>query len=265
VLQAAQMRPTGIEFFAIATEPENSQSGTRAAKDNERIRALLQDARVIHFSESYIAKATQGLDLTPDTITGFLDLPFPVVLLDTSSKFWAMPQVDSYGKPYELFFLCFLVRETSPGSCEIIGVTYNPHEPEGATMAFWSSDQKPCPIPVHIVQRLCSGIRSLETRIASEVVNRKLKFGKKRERKFIKLSRVVRVSLKKEAVPVPTYGGSMNWDICWEVRGHWRKVQTIGKDRTGNYGVPGATWVTPHIRGDKTQKPIHQLRVVGSP
>lgn len=53
--------------------------------------------------------------------------------------------------------------------------------------------------------------------------------------------------LKKKVSSV--YGGKINWSHRWEVRGHWRRVKYIGKDRSGNYLIPGHTWVTPCIKG----------------
>lgn len=39
---------------------------------------------------------------------------------------------------------------------------------------------------------------------------------------------------------------------AYEVMGHWRTIddKTIGKDRQGNRGVKGFTWVVPHVRGE---------------
>jgi len=36
------------------------------------------------------------------------------------------------------------------------------------------------------------------------------------------------------------------------VRGHWRRIKTLGKDRAGSYCVKGYTWVAEHERGDES-------------
>ena len=41
----------------------------------------------------------------------------------------------------------------------------------------------------------------------------------------------------------------IDWLTSWKVRGHWRKVDTIGKDRLGEYKVKGYTWVKDCIKG----------------
>jgi len=35
----------------------------------------------------------------------------------------------------------------------------------------------------------------------------------------------------------------------FDVRGHWRKIKYLGKYPTGNYGIKGATWVSPFRKG----------------
>ncbi len=52
----------------------------------------------------------------------------------------------------------------------------------------------------------------------------------------------------------------VDWKHSWEVLGHWRTVKCIGKDRDGNYGVFGKTWVNPCIKGDGEL--IKKLRIV---
>jgi len=42
----------------------------------------------------------------------------------------------------------------------------------------------------------------------------------------------------------------VKWSHSWRVCGHWRRIETIGKDRYGSYGVRGFTWVKDHIKGD---------------
>jgi hypothetical protein len=41
----------------------------------------------------------------------------------------------------------------------------------------------------------------------------------------------------------------VDWSHQWEIRGHWRVCETIGKDRDGIYQVEGYTWVKNHIKG----------------
>ena len=46
--------------------------------------------------------------------------------------------------------------------------------------------------------------------------------------------------------------GRLEYSHAFKVRGHWRTIneKSLGKDRNGNYGVHGYTWVVEHIRGE---------------
>jgi hypothetical protein len=46
------------------------------------------------------------------------------------------------------------------------------------------------------------------------------------------------------------------------VRGHWRKVNGIGKDRSGEYCVKEFTWVTEHDKGPDGKPLIRKTRIV---
>lgn len=58
---------------------------------------------------------------------------------------------------------------------------------------------------------------------------------------------------------------NIEWSYRFAVMGHWRRLPDstkIGKDRSGDYIVPGATWVVDHIRGDENLPLIDKTRVV---
>ena len=46
--------------------------------------------------------------------------------------------------------------------------------------------------------------------------------------------------------------GKLEYTSSFHVRGHWRTIneKSLGKDRNGNYGVHGYTWVTDYIKGE---------------
>ncbi len=66
-----------------------------------------------------------------------------------------------------------------------------------------------------------------------------------------KINRIIHI-YKKNSVqkPKPLYSGKMDFTHRWLVRGHWRKCQTLGKNREGKYEVHGFTWVVPHEKGE---------------
>lgn len=64
------------------------------------------------------------------------------------------------------------------------------------------------------------------------------------------IRKIIRIVPRSGERPGPiTQGGIVDWSHRWEVRGHWRKVDGLGKDREGNYFIQGHTWVKQHTKG----------------
>jgi hypothetical protein len=78
------------------------------------------------------------------------------------------------------------------------------------------------------------------------------------------IRRIVRIVPKKEKERTPplTPGGVVDWSHRWEVRGHWRRVKGIGKDRAGDYSVVGHTWVRDFTKGPPDLPLVVKTRVV---
>lgn len=53
----------------------------------------------------------------------------------------------------------------------------------------------------------------------------------------------------------------IEWTHRWEVAGHWRIIDGIGKDRHGQYIMNGLTWVIPHEKGDASKTLVKKIRV----
>lgn len=65
---------------------------------------------------------------------------------------------------------------------------------------------------------------------------------------FVHISKIIRVSPNKEIVR--SIGSrEVDWSHRWMVRGHWRKHNGLGKNRSGEYSVSGYTWVVEHEKG----------------
>lgn len=42
-------------------------------------------------------------------------------------------------------------------------------------------------------------------------------------------------------------------NFCFNVRGHWRKIKGIGKNRENDYTIDGYTWIKDYKKGDKNK------------
>jgi len=78
-----------------------------------------------------------------------------------------------------------------------------------------------------------------------------------------RINKIVYVSPKSQRHVAQAHASKeIDWSHRFEVRGHWRKVDTIGKDREGLYCVEGFTWVKEHVRGPEHLPVIKKTRVV---
>jgi len=84
------------------------------------------------------------------------------------------------------------------------------------------------------------------------------------EKQNVKINQIVHVRLKDKYRASSADGGTdaVNWSHRWEVRGHWRRVAGIGKDRDGNYLVKGFTWVSACTKGPEEKAVVKKLRLV---
>ena len=57
--------------------------------------------------------------------------------------------------------------------------------------------------------------------------------------------------------------GKLEFTHAFRVRGHWRTIneKSLGKDRNGNYGIKGYTWVTDYVKGEgELVKKLHIVK-----
>lgn len=80
-------------------------------------------------------------------------------------------------------------------------------------------------------------------------------------KKFIR--KVVHICPKLKSNTLATsHGIVINWSHRWEVRGHWRNIDGLGKDRSGEYCIMNKTWVIDHIKGPEDLPIIRKVRSV---
>lgn len=85
--------------------------------------------------------------------------------------------------------------------------------------------------------------------------------GKNKPHQIRRIVRIVPKNLKSKTDPIMTKG-KIDFSHRWEVRGHWRKVNGIGKDRDGNYGINGLTWVNNFTKGPEDLPLVTKVRWV---
>lgn len=76
------------------------------------------------------------------------------------------------------------------------------------------------------------------------------------------VNKIIHIRPKKFKEKTEYMGQEIDWSHRWRVRGHWRKVSTVGKNREGEYGIQGFTWVVEHIKGPEELPIIEKTRIL---
>lgn len=99
-----------------------------------------------------------------------------------------------------------------------------------------------------------------------EEIKEKIKFrrpstGEKIHHKIKKIIHITARTEKAKREIASVTGRQIDWSHRWAVRGHWRKVPGIGKNRAEEYEVQGFTWVKDCIKGDKKLPFVKKTRI----
>lgn len=97
-------------------------------------------------------------------------------------------------------------------------------------------------------------------------VNEKIKIKSPEGNKFVKINQVIYVAPGKVAMKKLSEdsGRSIDYSHRFFRRGHWRTLEgaKLGKNRKGEYIIPGKTWVLESVVGPEDKPLIHKTRVV---
>jgi hypothetical protein len=108
--------------------------------------------------------------------------------------------------------------------------------------------------------------RMNKEKAGTQSVKEKIRLGSGKDKRHVSIRKVIYISPKKENLEPKTEnpGRVIDWQQRSFVRGHWRTLgdNKLGKDRSGDYCVPGETWVTEHTRGPEDKPLIKKTYVV---
>lgn len=198
-----------------------------------------------------------------------------------------------YGKEENYSFrpYCYWFYEVSPRVYR--GFAFNRiYRPEDLDMAYEIFTQKvgeKCPIsdssqlPAYFLdllgvdygtlfEEIDGGEVNLILENLTKILNNKKNIGVEGIRKSIKISKDERLRVKRVCyIASQEYrkdnilpSGNIDFSHRFFVRGHWREIneKSLGKNRAGDYCVPGMTWVTEFQKGSKDKDLIRKTRVV---
>ena len=100
-----------------------------------------------------------------------------------------------------------------------------------------------------------------------EKTSARLKFkkrsGEKVNHKIKKIIHILpKTASKSDKKDIENQSARIDWKYRWQVRGHWRKKDGIGKNRAGEYAVSGYTYVAEHEKGPEDAPLIKKTRLL---
>ena len=197
----------------------------------------------------------------PDGYKGNLDLPFQTVWFEMADNDGQEYKVtvgydDGSGNPI-VDTLGILVHEVKPKTFKIWSFVSITHEISGIKIHRFVESS----LMSEVVKSLTDSINSQAWGL--EVSRRNIKIGSGKTKTARRIKRIIHVTPKKNIDNIKkNTKNSIEWTHAWNVRGHWRIIEGVGKDRNGMEGILGHTWVKAHIKG--TGELIKKTRIVQS-
>lgn len=138
-------------------------------------------------------------------------------------------------------------------------------DPHLIVTVYRNIDYNNVPISLRIAERWLSLVNNgmlanEETDVRVTLPHRK-RNGERATRDIRRIVRIMPKHTNHERVKPLTPNGVIDWSHRWEVRGHWRKVHGIGKNRAGEYIVIGSTWVREAIKGPEHLPLVQKTRI----
>lgn len=202
-----------------------------------------RDANIPFDRQKEIAEQWQpGLDDNAD-----LDAPFQVF----SCEYLNGP-LDTFENPDGLCKTwCIVTMEIAPKQYGYWTLSENP---DGSLIVHKSNVEGPT--VTMLLNRLA------REQMGTENVRHMVRLGHGKSKQMHRIRKVIHVTPKKETNHYDGNSREIDWTHRWNVRGHWRKCDGLGKDRDGNYCVHGFTWVIDHEKGPEHLPLITKTRVV---
>lgn len=94
-------------------------------------------------------------------------------------------------------------------------------------------------------------------------INFRTRIGTGQSRRRYELKDITYMRPRQELGGTSTDGDNeIEWSHRWKVRGHWRKVMGVGRDRDGAYRISGMTWINEYIKGPEDKPYLNKKRIL---
>lgn len=187
------------------------------------------------------------------------DLPFPVISIEVMGKYISVPRPNED----QVWIVFFIVKEIAPKEYVFTIVVESINDNGQRERSVYDVKKGEGFENMNgILKHYLAKLSQEKIGVASR--NQNIKIGSGKNKTFWRPKNITYVSPKKYIDNFSQLADSRNitWSHRWEVRGHWREIKGLGKDRDGKYGVVGHTWVMNHSKGPEHLPVIKKIRVV---
>lgn len=201
-----------------------------------------------------------SLELSSAGYTGVLDLPFKNTAFEFSGATGEGQRV-GFSNTVVIYF-SIICHEVCAGEYIFYIFAYDPDEGVRVICSRKDDDHDFYLAQVYLVKGLLEALNKYKAgalQVPKFFTSKKI--GSKKKNKH-EIKDVFVLTRAASAKPTTYQGHKIDWSHRWEVRGHWRKVKGLGKDREGVYGVRGFTWIKAHVKGNADKPLVKKTRVV---
>jgi hypothetical protein len=191
------------------------------------------------------------------------DAPFTVFSIEMLDGFISIPDSNKIDL-IRIFIKCIMVFEIEPKKYDYCALVMS----EQTTGIFENM--------ILVTSRLDEIVKFFIDRINNEKIGteqtkHKFKVGIGKEKYFHSIRKIIYVKPKliKEDLENSSrtkqseiVHKKIDWKQRWFSRGHWRKINGLGKDRAGTYCITNNTWVRESEKGPKDKELIKKVRVI---
>lgn len=165
-------------------------------------------------------------------------------------------------------FLDLPLRDVKPTSPVVLFSEVSPREYRAYSLTYVNSaNPRLCELPVSqcnkVIPEILKMLNSTSLAVHHEKTKIKIRTSKGKEKRPVGRVIYIMPKTKRKEVSLPS-GIKLDYSHRFLVRGHWRKIRdtALGKNRAGEYCVPGHTWVTEFEKGSKDKDLVTKVRVI---
>lgn len=253
---------SALNFFkSVQTFPHTRLAHEASDKDKKQIYSMFESAKIFVFDSSFLHQNMSKVNEHIGEVVELrrLSIPFKCTSFECSNS-----SVTTAIKP-EWRLIHLISFEQSPGFLDYFAVIRQNEKAEKYSAVFVPHTNNSSELHQYLTTCLINftDLLNMESSEGVQKINEKIRVGSGADRRICKIKEIIHIAPKDVSRKEVASPRDIIWSHRTRVRGHWRKVSGIGKDREDKYVVSGFTWVTDHIRYPEHLPLVEKIRHMG--